>query len=154
MAGQSSLRVRLKSLTAAETLAYSSHPSRVVAAGATSHLLAALAVWRMWVTWIPALPISSLVHLVHATTVLAWGYLSTSGGGISDGWEMRTGAWRIGRAGRRLGWITSLTVRPWAPAGGRPLTVILGFTGVVFLLLAGLPFLPDLFEFYIYSKSA
>ena len=116
------------------------------------HLLTTLSVGRVWVARVAALSVAGLVHLVHATGILTLRNLP-SGGSVADGREVGTGSRRVGRAGRCLRWVAVLTIGG-ASTGGGSLTVILGFARVVFLLLAGLPFLPDLFELYLASASA
>ena len=116
------------------------------------HLLATLSVGRMRVARVAALSVAGLVHLVHATSILSLRDLPRRGG-ITDGREVGTSSRRVGGARRGLRWVAVLTIGGTSTGGGS-LAVILGLARVVFLLLASLPLLPDLFELYIISGSA
>ena len=104
------------------------------------HLLA-LPVRRVWVSRV-YLAVALLVHLLHPSWVLTWD-LST-GGGITDGWELRTHAGRV-VLWRRLGRVGGLAV------GLRrcTLSLVVSLALVLLLLLSRLPLLADLFEFCV-----
>lgn len=97
----------------------------------------------MWVAR-ESLPVASLVHLLHATCILRWDL--APGWSVADGGKVRANARRIVLACRSLRGFGGLAVNGAATLSGA-LAFLFGLPLAIFLLLAGLPLLSDLFEF-------
>lgn len=108
------------------------------------HLLT-LSIGRMGVACVYlAITLLRLVHLLDATRVLL-GNLSACRS-VADGWQLRsTARWIVGSL--RSVRVAASRSRLTAPIGSAR-TFVIGFTLVVLVLLALLPLLADLFEFY------
>jgi len=107
------------------------------------HLLA-LPVRRVWVTRVH-LAVALLVQLFHPSGVLT-GNL-TAGRCVTDGRQLRANARRVALTRRSLSRISGLAV-DLIRLGGCTLSLLFSLALVVFLLLACLPLLSDLLEFF------
>jgi len=97
----------------------------------------------MWVTRV-SLPIASLVHLLHAACILRWNL--ATGWSVANGGEVRADTGRIVLACGSLRGFGGLAVNGAATLSGA-LAFLFSLALAVFLLLTGLPFFSNLFEF-------